>query len=70
MTENDIALIATPETSRISGISRTEIWRQVKAKKFPQPVRLGPRCTRFSLEEVRAWVLARLAERDTRKQSA
>jgi len=57
------ALIAVNEVSRIAGLSRSEVWRQVKAGTFPQPARLGARCTRYSLAEVSEWVKQRLAER-------
>jgi prophage regulatory protein len=62
-------LIALPVVSSITSLSKSEIWRRVKTDpKFPKPIRLslsGPngRCTRWSLQEVLAWVDARLAER-------
>ena len=61
-TETDF-LIAVTEVSRIAGISRTEVWRQVRAGTFPVPTRMAPRCTRYSLREVSEWVQQRLAER-------
>ena len=63
MTTGTDALIDVSEVSRIAGISRTEVWRQVKAGKFPKPTRLGTRCTRYSLAEVSDWVQQRLDER-------
>jgi prophage regulatory protein len=56
MTNGTDALIDVKEASRIAGISRTEVWRQVKAGTFPKPARLGSRCTRYSLSEVSEWV--------------
>jgi len=64
MTNDTDALIDVSEVSRIAGISRTEVWRQVKAGTFPKPTRLGTRCTRYSLCEVSDWVKQRLAERE------
>ena len=64
MTNGTDALIDVKEASRIAGISRTEVWRQVKAGTFPKPTRLGTRCTRYSLCEVSDWVKQRLAERE------
>ena len=63
MTNGTDALIDVSEVSRIAGISRTEVWRQVKAGTFPKPTRLGTRCTRYSMREVSDWVQQRLAER-------
>ena len=62
MNESD-ALIDVTEVTRIAGISRTEVWRKVKLKAFPQPTRMGSRCTRYSRNEVLDWVRQRLAER-------
>ena len=58
------ALIDGKATRQISGISKSERHRLIKAGKFPLPIRLGPRCTRFSLREVSEWVERRKAERD------
>ena len=63
MTNEIDALIDVAEVSRMAGISRTEVWRKVKLKAFPQPVRMGSRCTRYSRNEVLDWVRQRLAER-------
>jgi len=63
MNEPD-ALIDGKATKTISGISKSERQRQIKAGKFPLPIRLGPRCTRYSLREVSEWVERRKAERD------
>ena len=48
----------------IAGIKKSEIWRRVKAGRFPAPVKLGPRCTRWNLVEVEDWARQRLAERE------
>ena len=36
-------------------VSETTIKRWVKAKKFPQPVKLGERVTGFKTSDVEAW---------------
>jgi prophage regulatory protein len=59
-----VELVAIAEVRRICGISKSEIWRRIRASTFPQPVRLGPLTTRFDRREVLAWAEARLAERD------
>jgi prophage regulatory protein len=55
---------ALPAVIEIAGIHRSEIWRRVRDGRFPRPVRLGERCTRWNLAEVEQWVRDRLAERD------
>lgn len=68
MERQQIEFGALPQVRAIVGISRSEIHRRVAAKTFPAPVRLGSRCTRWNLAEVRAWAAARLAERDAQLQ--
>jgi len=65
--ENQIRLGAQPQVSAIAGISKSEIWRLVRQGRFPEPVRLGKRCTRWNLVEVEQWVRERLAERNGRQ---
>lgn len=58
-----IELIKLIEVKKISGLSKSEIWRRVSRKSFPIPVRLSVRCARWSRSEVEAWTCDRLAER-------
>ena len=59
-----LQLIALPEVIRISGISKSEIFRRVKEGKFPAPARIGDgRCTRWEMGEIQSWVRSRLDER-------
>lgn len=74
----EIQLIQLSEVARISSLSKSEIWRRVRANTFPQPVKIGEgeegekfnRCTRWSLCEVNAWVTTRLATRRARSADA
>ena len=36
--------------------SKSSLERLVRAEKFPQPTRLGPRCTCWKLGDVRQWL--------------
>lgn len=71
----ELALIPMGEVSRISGLSKSEVWRRVQSRTFPAPVKLGEgekgaahnRCTRWSQAEVEAWVRDRLASREKRR---
>jgi predicted DNA-binding transcriptional regulator AlpA len=40
-------------------VSRNTIWRWVRNKTFPTPVKLSPGCTRFKLLDVEAWEAAK-----------
>jgi predicted DNA-binding transcriptional regulator AlpA len=56
--------LTTPEAAQAhAGLSKTQVWRKRKAGDFPREIRLGPKCVRYSLNEVLAWVAARKAGR-------
>ena len=44
------------------GVHRVTPWKWVQAGRFPQPVKLGPGCTRWRASDVEAWEAERLAE--------
>lgn len=41
---------------RFIPVSRTTIWRKVKAGAFPRPVKLSQQVTGWRVEDVRAWM--------------
>jgi len=43
------------QLARRFAVSRATIWRWVSNSEFPQPIRLGPKCTRWRKDEVEAW---------------
>lgn len=48
------------EFSARYGIHRMTIWRWLKTDpKFPKPIKLSPRCTRWKLEDILAWEQAK-----------
>jgi len=59
-------LLRLPETLTRTGLSRTRLYEAVAAGTFPKPAKLGPaaRAVAWSIEEVDAWIAARLAERE------
>ena len=66
----ETAFLRLPEVRRRTGLSRSEIYRRVAkgADSFPQPVRLGRRCTVFVAAEIEAWTQSRIAS--SRKAAA
>ena len=60
-TKLDDALLQIATVKHQTGLSPATIWRKVAAKEFPQPVRLGKRCTRWKAADVRAWISAQTA---------
>ena len=52
-------ILRMPEVLHRTGLSRTTLWRRVKASEFPQPVRLGgpsSRAVGWRAEDVQQWV--------------
>lgn len=41
-----------------TGIARSTIWLWVKEDKFPKPIKLSPRITVWSEEEIENWKLS------------
>jgi predicted DNA-binding transcriptional regulator AlpA len=55
-------LIQKPKRSKYPAplpFSAPTLWRMVKAKTFPAPVRLSSRVTAWKVGDVRAWIVAR-----------
>lgn len=54
------ALLRLPTVSALVGLSGASIYRKLAVGEFPQPVRLGQRCTRWRARDVRAWLAAQV----------
>jgi prophage regulatory protein len=52
------ALLKQPTVSAVTGLSASTINRKVAAGEFPQPIKLGKRCTRWRAGAVTAWLAA------------
>jgi|GEM_PF-1291825 prophage regulatory protein len=50
------ALLQKQTVVVLAGLSSASIDRKVKAGKFPQPVKDGPRCTRWRAGDVSNWL--------------
>lgn len=50
--------IRLPEVLHLVPIARATVWQWVASGRFPQPVRLGSRCTVWRLSEVMSWMEA------------
>ena len=46
------------------GVSRSTLYRMVATNKFPQPIRIGHRATRWRLSQVLEWLESRPAATD------
>jgi prophage regulatory protein len=61
-------LIPLPVVQAITGKGRSNIYKEVKAKTFPQPVATSSRSRRWVQHEVESWVAAKIAARDQKTQ--
>ncbi len=50
----EVGFVRLPQILAVFPVGRSTWWAGVKAGRFPQPVKLGPRVTAWRVEEVRA----------------
>jgi len=55
------ALLKLATVEALTGLSRSTIYARLARREFPQPIRLGARCTRFRAGDVQAWLAAQAA---------
>lgn len=51
-----LEIIRLPMVLRLTGLSRTSIWRKVRAGDFPAPVDLGPNAMGWFAGEIAGWL--------------
>ena len=54
-------IIRTEDLTRRLGLSRATIFRNVKAGRFPAPIKISQRAIGWRIDEVGAWIAARVA---------
>jgi prophage regulatory protein len=52
------ALLRITTVTQATGLSSATVYRKLAAGMFPEPVRLGSRCTRWKAESIREWIRA------------
>ncbi len=63
-TELPIPLIKISALTKGLGLSRTTIYRKMKAGNFPRPIKTGSKSVAWVASEIQGWQQARLDERD------
>ena len=56
-------LLRIHEVTRLTGLSRSSIYKQVRLKNFPDGVKITDRSTDWSSDEVENWISLRLSNR-------
>jgi len=54
----EIGFVRLCQILQLIPVSKSSWWAGVKSKKFPQPVKLGPRTTAWKVEDIRALIEA------------
>jgi predicted DNA-binding transcriptional regulator AlpA len=54
----DTGFVRLPTILRVFPVSRSSWWAGVKSKRYPQPVKLGPRITAWRASDIRELIEA------------
>ena len=57
--DNSNRLLRRDEVEKITGLSRSAIYRLMRAHQFPTPIRIGPRAVRWPQSEINEFIAAR-----------
>ncbi len=57
----DVTFLDIRDVCAAARMSASWIHDEVRARRFPQPLRFGPRCSRWRSAEIRDWLIARAA---------
>ncbi|MBT1446356.1 AlpA family transcriptional regulator [Shewanella sp. JM162201] len=57
-------LIRLKKVSELTGLGRSSIYNYMNEDRFPKSVKLGPRLVAWVEEEVQAWIMERVVERE------
>jgi len=54
-----MVVLRTPTVIRVTGLSRTTLWRLERQGEFPARIRLGPNSIGWRAEDIARWIDAR-----------
>ena len=57
------ALIRLSDVETVAGLRRSHVYKLIADGEFPRPIKIGT-ASRWSVQEIQAWVAGKLAERD------
>ena len=52
-------ILRIDEVALLVGLSPATIWREIKAKRFPAPVKISARRVGWRTSDIRAWLVSR-----------
>lgn len=56
-------LLRIHEVAKLTGLSRSSIYKQIKLRNFPTGVKITDRSTAWPSNEVEAWIDSRISQR-------
>jgi predicted DNA-binding transcriptional regulator AlpA len=62
MTRNNLDLLRERELRERLGISHSTIWRMLRNKRFPEPIRLSARVKAWRLADIERWLSERASQ--------
>ena len=63
-------LLRIHEVSKLTGLSRSSIYKQIELKNFPKGVKITGRSIAWPSEEIDLWVSERIAQRGGHNEQA
>ena len=48
-----------PEVISLTGLSRSSIYLRISVQEFPKPIKISPRMTVWSSEDIDAWIASK-----------
>ena len=64
MTDETFRLLNVREVGKLVGLAPPSLWQMVRERRFPVPLRLSPRATRWRSDEIEAWIDSRPRTQD------
>ncbi|HEY0308919.1 MAG TPA: AlpA family transcriptional regulator [Acidobacteriaceae bacterium] len=59
-TLQNISFLRLPDVKSVTGLSKTSLYTLIREKRFPAPVRLGPRSVAWIRSEIEKWAVDRV----------
>jgi prophage regulatory protein len=56
----DVSFLRLPDVKAVTGLSKSSLYVLIREKRFPAPVRLGPRTVAWVRSEVKQWAAERV----------
>lgn len=50
------SLLRLRQVCMVTGLSKSSVYAMLKEARFPEPIRLGKRCTRWRMSDVQGWI--------------